>query len=234
MSNWNDLSIKEKADLIHLYMDGGVLDLPFITTAGYSSQMGTPSYRGVLKKHSGAGEMRYFDSSDGDKPFEFGKDIEGYKKTSAEKTWIADKFHTFANDDDIINAITDYLDFDFDSKEDQIKKLRKAVKARTLGDVMDLVPLYSNNGSYTVLDVPELIDYQSLLSGEVRARLRRLERKGKIPGYAKLFYKAKGEIGDSDGVPTNALYRYASEAKPKPKLSKKPDADSPKDYELPW
>ena len=28
MSNWDDLSIKEKADLIHLYMDGGVLDLP--------------------------------------------------------------------------------------------------------------------------------------------------------------------------------------------------------------
>lgn len=28
MGNWNDLSIKERADLIHLYMDGGVLDLP--------------------------------------------------------------------------------------------------------------------------------------------------------------------------------------------------------------
>lgn len=28
MGNWNDLSIKEKADLIHLYMDEGVLDLP--------------------------------------------------------------------------------------------------------------------------------------------------------------------------------------------------------------
>lgn len=28
MGNWNDLSIKERAELIHLYMDGGVLDLP--------------------------------------------------------------------------------------------------------------------------------------------------------------------------------------------------------------
>lgn len=28
MGNWNDLSIRERADLIRMYMDGGVLDLP--------------------------------------------------------------------------------------------------------------------------------------------------------------------------------------------------------------
>ena len=28
MGNWNDLSIRERADLIRMYMDGGVMSIP--------------------------------------------------------------------------------------------------------------------------------------------------------------------------------------------------------------
>lgn len=211
------------------------LDMPFITSSGYQTNFGTAAYRGILRKSS-PGRIRYFnynDASFNEVPFEFGKDIEGYKLMANSNSAILNSNSFIPSNDDIVQMIND-VSFSINEAE----KTKKAFTAGTLRDLLESGVYYrpADSARYSFLDLPDLVDTQYVLYSEIKDRMNSLNRLSKFPGFGKQIDKHIVDInprGSSFTVskPSKKTYDYIKEIKPKAKESSKGFKE---DFDIPW